>query len=154
MIKNFTVITQNGYKVNKPLIHKIAGNLKTVLNVSIESLNVNFLSADSIKEINIRYLGHDYSTDIITFNYSGDNTKFDGEIFISVADACENSHKYNCSLDTELLRLIIHGILHLAGYDDHLKADKIRMKKKENSLVSDLAFLIKGNILIYDSKNS
>ena len=86
--------------------------------------------------INTQYLGHNFSTDIITFNYSGENDSFDGEIFISVDDAFSNSKKYKVSLDNEIIRLVIHGILHLLGFDDKNKFDLKKMKKEENRLVS------------------
>ena len=71
-----------------------------------------------IHDINKSYLKHDYTTDIITFNYSNSLEQIDGEIFISIDDALSNSKKFKVTLSDELVRLVIHGILHLLGYDD------------------------------------
>jgi probable rRNA maturation factor len=105
------------------------------LSFSLQSLNINIISAGEIEKINSEYLGHNFSTDIITFNYSGENDTLDGEIFISLDDACNNAKKYKVSLDNEILRLIIHGILHLLGFDDKLPHEKKVMKAEENKYV-------------------
>lgn len=106
------------------------------LDFIIESLPINFISSDQIIDINKEYLNHNYSTDIITFNYSGSNKKLDGEIFISVDDAKKNAREFDNSIKEELLRLVIHGILHLLGYDDIKAGDRKKMKELENRLLN------------------
>jgi len=106
------------------------------LDFIVESLPINFISSDQIITINKEYLNHNYSTDIITFNYSGSRKNLDGEIFISIDDAKINAKGYNNSLKEELLRLVIHGILHLVGYDDIKTSDFKKMKELENSLLN------------------
>lgn len=136
MIKNLSVSNTTDYKINKRIIHKFVNVLKHDLNFEIESLVINFLSSETITPINKEYLGHNYSTDIITFNYSGENYTLDGEIFISLDDASYFSKKYEVSFENEVLRLIIHGFLHLVGYDDKISKDKKIMKNLENKLVN------------------
>lgn len=137
MVKNLKVFSSDKkYRINKLRVHKLVNYLKQELNFSISSLPVNFISSGQIITINKRYLKHDYSTDIITFNYTGDTKNIDGEIFISFDDAENNSKKYKNTLSEEFLRLVIHGILHLVGYDDmNLKNYKI-MKRLENKLLN------------------
>ncbi|MCU7494999.1 MAG: rRNA maturation RNase YbeY [Ignavibacteria bacterium] len=154
MIKNLTVFGEGKLKINKKLVHNLMGLLAKELGFSIASLPVNFLSPETIRQVNVEYLGHDYSTDIITFNYSGSNDDFDGEILISVADAAENAKRYECSLDNELLRLVIHGVLHLMGYDDKQSAERKKMKKLENFLTNKFEYLVYNDRLLYDSQNS
>ncbi|MGE5497785.1 MAG: rRNA maturation RNase YbeY [Syntrophothermus sp.] len=154
MIKNVTISAEKGIKANKPLIHRVIGLLREKLGFTIESLTIDFLDSASIKEVNIKYLGHNYSTDIITFNYSGSVEELDGEIIISAGDALTNSKKYKCTLDSEILRLIIHGILHMIGFDDQDKSSRAIMKKHENKLTKELDHLLIEKILIYDGKNS
>lgn len=134
MVKNLQ-ITDTGKLVNKKNIHNLVKSLKKELHFDISSLIINFISAGQILEINKRYLNHDNTTDIITFNYSGDNLILDGEIFISVEDTVKNSKKFKVSFVNEVNRLIIHGILHLLGYEDKKKSDKLVMKRLENKLV-------------------
>jgi len=154
LIKNLTVVSEGKIRVNKKLIHRLLGLLAGEMGLSIVSLPVNFLSPGTIWEINRQFLGHDYSTDIITFNYSGSNKDLDGEILISVLDAEENAKRYECSLDNELLRLVIHGVLHLVGYDDIENADRKKMKKLENFLTNKFEYLVHNDRLLYDSQNS
>lgn len=112
------------------------------LEFSIESLFINFITSEEIHNINKEFLNHDRSTDIITFNYSGSHFELDGEIFISIDDAKIFARKYNVSLSKEFTRLIIHGILHLKGYDDIIKKDRVKMKRIENNLTNKYIFAL------------
>ena len=143
MVKNIRVFcSDKKYKVNKIRIHRLVNKLRKELNFSISSLPINFISSKEISIINKKYLNHDNSTDIITFNYSGKKDNLDGEIFISYDDAKNNSVKFNNSLAEEIFRLIIHGILHLLGYDDLNTKDYKIMKKFENQLLNRNKFLL------------
>jgi len=137
VVKNLRIFSSyKKYKINKLVIHKLVNVLTNDLDFIVESLPINFISSDQIITINKEYLNHNYSTDIITFNYSGSKKNLDGEIFISIDDAKINAKAYNNSLKEELLRLVIHGILHLLGYDDIKKSDFKKMKELENSLLN------------------
>ena len=141
MIKNLYVSSSSN-KVNKRRVHKLVGLLREDLNFSIQSLYINIIDSDSIQKINKEYLNHDYSTDIISFNYSGNHLAFDAEVFISIDDAQLSARKYKVSLSKELTRLIIHGILHLKGFDDINANGRIKMKKKENNLLNKNNFTL------------
>lgn len=141
MVKNL-VINTSGYFLNKGHIHSFVGKIKLHLQIQIEALTVNFISGNDLLEINKKYLNHDFYTDIITFNYSGNTNLIDGEIFISYENAIENSIKYKVNISEEIGRLIIHGILHLTGLNDKSKAEKIFMRKKENELLNMFKFLL------------
>lgn len=133
-MKNLSVIVKYGIKINKTGIHKIVSYLTKELNFTISSLNIIFISEYEIEKINKNFLNHKGSTDVITFNYF-DNKELDGEIVISVDDAQYYAGKYKVSLSSELLRLVIHGILHMVGYDDQTASDKRIMKSLENKYV-------------------
>lgn len=149
MIKNLSVFSSKNIRVNKSAIHKIVTFLKNELHFSISSLQYNFVSPEEINTINKKFLKHDFTTDIITFNYSGKNDILEGEIFISMEDARQNSKKFKVSLDNEIMRLVVHGILHLIGYDDKSSVDKKKMKKEENRLVNLLTESFNGRITQY-----
>lgn len=95
-----------------------------------------FCSNQYILKINQQYLNHDYFTDIITFNYNDDLT-ISGDIFISIDTVLENALEYKVSFDDELKRVMIHGILHLLGFDDHAEEDRIIMRQKENEALNN-----------------
>lgn len=135
-MKNVFVENNPGYKINKRIVHSIISGLKKELQFSISYLQINFVSPKKISEINENYLSHQGSTDIITFNYSEDPFNLDGECYICVPVAEKNAGKFKVSLQNELLRLIIHGILHLLGFDDTEISKKKEMKKEEDRLVN------------------
>ncbi len=137
MIKNLEVNNNSNIKINKLLIHKVVGLLKKEFALNISSLLINFVSSSQIIKINRKFLNHNYSTDIITFNYSAENGVIESEIYISVEDAEFNAGKYGAAFTEEILRLVIHGILHLLGYDDLTPNEKIKMKRVENRLLSN-----------------
>jgi len=134
-LKNLRVYNTIG-KLKKSKIHVLIKSLSIELGFLVSNLEINFISSKAILEINKKYLNHDYTTDIITFNYSNILDQIDGEIFISIEDALKNSKKYKVSLSDELVRLVIHGILHLLGYDDLITSEKKIMKRLENKLLS------------------
>jgi rRNA maturation RNase YbeY len=95
--------------------------------------NVNFIftSKEKILEINKQFLNHDYFTDIITFNSNFENT-LGGDIFISIDTVKENAAIFGSNFIDELYRVMIHGILHLLGYDDKTGEQKMLMREREN----------------------
>ena len=101
----------------------------------IGDLNIIFCSDNYILDINQKYLQHDYFTDIITFDYC-EGDKLSGDLFISVDSVRENSLEYSTEFPDELNRVIVHGLLHLIGYDDHTDEDIKMMRKKENYYLS------------------
>lgn len=108
--------------------------LKTVAESEIRRLgevNLIFCSDNYILDINQRFLQHDYFTDIITFDYCEGNV-LSGDLFISVDSVRENSLEYGTEFEDELNRVIVHGVLHLVGYDDHAEEDVKEMRSKEN----------------------
>ena len=135
MVKNLKVNYSRNIELDKKIVHNLISFLKKELKFDVSSLIINFISSNLITKINIQYLGHQYSTDIITFNYSGSHQFLDGELFISFEDAAVNAAKYSAPLREEYIRLIIHGILHLLDYDDQNKNAKLVMKRLENKML-------------------
>jgi rRNA maturation RNase YbeY len=126
----------NDFKVDKKFIHSIVRELKKKLEFDISGIQINFVNSSEIMRINKKYLNHNYSTDIITFDYSESQKSLDGEIYISLEDAAYNAKKYKVKFKDEIIRLIIHGFLHLLGYKDRSHKNKIVMKKLENQLLN------------------
>lgn len=99
---------------------------------SIGDLNYIFCSDDYLLKINREYLEHDYYTDIITFDNSEDEDKLEGDIYVSVDRVRDNATNLNVSFDTELRRVLIHGLLHLIGFEDSDEQLKAQMRTKED----------------------
>jgi rRNA maturation RNase YbeY len=95
-----------------------------------DSVNVLFCGDEEITEYNRKYLGHDYETDIITFRY--DDVKVESDMIISLDTVKRNAGTYGTGFEKEIFRVIIHGVLHICGYEDKSRSGKLKMRKKEN----------------------
>lgn len=140
-MKNLSVYS-SAKVIDKIKIHQLVKALSQQLQFKLSNLELNFINGEEIHQLNKTHLNHDYTTDIITFDYSTDNKMLDGEIFISVDDAYSNAKKYKIKLNEEIARLVIHGILHLLEYDDQITSKKIVMKRMENKLLSTYKFIL------------
>ena len=98
---------------------------------ALGDIGIIFCSDNYILDVNIKYLGHDYYTDIITFDYC-EGDILSGDLFISIDSVRENASFYGVDFPSELNRVIVHGLLHLIGYDDHSEEDIAVMRAKEN----------------------
>ncbi|MFK8282337.1 rRNA maturation RNase YbeY [Capnocytophaga cynodegmi] len=93
-------------------------------------LNYIFCDDNYLHQINVQYLDHDTLTDIITFDYTEEQT-ISGDIFISVERVADNAKDFDVDFQTELLRVMAHGVLHLCGYKDKSDAESKQMRSKE-----------------------
>lgn len=116
---------------HKNLIRKWISETAENEGKTIGEITYMFGSDDFILETNRQYLQHDFLTDIITFDYCEDNS-LNGDIAISLERVRENAKNYKVSVEKELLRVLIHGILHLCGYKDKSKKEKTQMRDKED----------------------
>ena len=121
--------------------NKVKAWLRTVAagyGCTIGDLNYIFCDDDYLLEINRQYLGHDYYTDIITFDSREDaaSKRIDGDIFISVDTVRANGAEYGEGFNREMMRVVAHGLLHLAGEDDITKAQQKKMREAENAALA------------------
>lgn len=146
-------------KVNTSLLRKIVHDVLGRLQVSDFELAIHLVESVEMARVNWTYLKHEGSTDVITFDYSGEDcrmpalsvsrkqasgsriegqqppVRLHGEIFICVADALKQAREFRTSWESELVRYAIHGLLHLCGYDDLKPALRRVMKREENRLL-------------------
>lgn len=102
---------------------------------AVGNINYIFCTDERELEVNRQFLGHDYYTDIITFDYSTPSV-LNGDIFISLDTVRSNAEQLNISFDTELLRILIHGVLHLTGQGDKTPETKAQMTAKEEKALA------------------
>ena len=120
-----------GKNLNNRWLRMVAGReIRRIGDVSII-----FCSDNYILDVNMRYLQHDYFTDIITFDYC-EGDKLSGDLFISVDSVRENALFYGTEFSDELNRVMVHGLLHLIGYDDHTEEEQKIMREKEDYYLS------------------
>ena len=108
-------------------------------NKKVGEIQYIFCSDVYLLKINKKFLNHDYYTDIVTFDYDEKNI-ISGDIYISIDRIKENADLYNVEFNNELLRVIIHGILHLIGYNDKSDFEQKIMTEKENYYLSRYIF--------------
>lgn len=121
--------------------NKIKSWLKNVASgygFSAGDLNYVFCDDEYLLQMNRQYLGHDYYTDIITFDSREDSLskRLDGDIFISVDTVRANGEEYGEGFEREIMRVIAHGLLHLIGFDDHTASQQKKMREAENTALA------------------
>lgn len=137
MIHYFSEETEFVLK-NKRLVSKWLTSIAASNGRKIGNLNYIFCSDPYLLDINKRYLGHDYYTDIITFDnstgFEGEaaGEKIEGDIYISVDTVKANGVEYGEGFDREIHRVIAHGLLHLIGFDDTCEKLQKEMRRQEN----------------------
>lgn len=141
---------QRTVSLNTPLLRGITKTLLTgLLKLHDFDLSVVIVRASEMARINETFLQHQGSTDVITFDYA-ENSPFPiphspfpvhGEIFLCIDDAIAQARAFHTSWQSELARYVVHGVLHLRGYDDIRAADRRKMKREENRLLKEMARL-------------
>ena len=101
----------------------------------LESLTYIFCSDAYLGDLNLQYLGHATYTDILSFDYS-EGKSIQGEIYISIRRVRDNARKFNQPFETELRRVVAHGLLHFLGYKDKSARQKAQMRRKEEACLS------------------
>lgn len=95
------------------------------------TLTYIFCNDQYLSDLNSRFLSHKSLTDILTFQNTEEEGMVEGDIFISIERVAENAEKYHVNFEEELHRVMVHGVLHLLGYKDKMKDEKVKMRKKE-----------------------
>lgn len=101
---------------------------------SLEEISLVFCSDEYLLKMNVEYLDHDYYTDIITFDNS--NNGVAGDFFISIDRVTDNAKQHKVKFREELNRVVVHGLLHLLGYNDKSEVDKTIMTSKEDEYLN------------------
>lgn len=106
---------------------------KVIRAYSKDPVNLSFVftNDETLIGINREFLKHNYNTDVIAFNY-GNSKEIDGEIYISIDTVKRNSINYKVSLENEIIRVMIHGTLHLCGFNDRNEEERNSMRKEED----------------------
>lgn len=139
---------QRGRRIDVPRLRSMAeALLGEELGLSRASLGIVLVGAGAMAAMNWRWLRHEGSTDILTFDHQGptvpgeDGPAWDvhGELFISIPDAVVQARAFGTTPSLELARYVVHGVLHLRGFDDLQPGPRRTMKREENRLVRRLA---------------
>ncbi|HKW29239.1 MAG TPA: rRNA maturation RNase YbeY [Verrucomicrobiae bacterium] len=137
---------QRTRSLNPHLLKQIASALLVDLKIEDAELGVHLIATPEMTRLNERFLRHEGSTDVITFDYSDAGRRAPaarqqlyGEIFICVDEAVLQAHRYGTSWQLEILRYLVHGVLHLLGHDDSHTGERRKMKREEDRRVRELS---------------
>ena len=141
---------QRTVSLNPRLLRRITKSLLTeLLKLDTFDLSLIIVRAPEMAQINQTFLQHEGSTDVITFDYAENSPhvtghtslSLHGELFICIDDAIAQAKEFRTTWQCELARYVIHGVLHLRGYDDIRIPDRRKMKREENRLLQEIAHL-------------
>jgi rRNA maturation RNase YbeY len=131
-------------KFNRTDFRQVIMSLVADKKKIIGNISYIFCTDEKLLQINKKYLQHDTYTDVITFDYVEDDI-VSGDIFISVERVHENAHTFNVTIKEELLRVMIHGVLHLLGLKDKTQQERERMRAAENRAMQRLTEYAKNH---------
>lgn len=134
--------TTKALPISKDDVTQISTAVKEHENQDFEWVEVAFVDEKMIRPINKEHLGHDYVTDIITFSYGDrDKKSLEGTLYCCAPQIKKQAKENNQSVKKEFFRIVIHGFLHLCGYNDKTESQKKKMKKRENFYLSELSLM-------------
>ena len=144
---NLQIINQKfiTYKLDTLKISKIVDNIFINEKKLYQSISIILEDDDFLKNLKNQYFNQDMYTDVISFNLEDSGQPIDGEIYISLPRVNDNSSSYSNNLNIEFKRIIIHGLLHLVGYDDQTDKEKEQMTNLENQYIK-----LNSGIIIYE----
>lgn len=135
MLKIFFHKESVSFPLDSSVIGNWVENAVFSLGYSLNNLSFIFCKDEYLKRINLQYLEQDYYTDVITFNYST-KEEIAGDVFISIDRVKENADRFKVSFNEELFRVIIHGVLHLCGFNDKTEKEIKEIRKQEDHFLS------------------
>ncbi|MEA5140774.1 rRNA maturation RNase YbeY [Arcicella rigui] len=124
---------------HKNLLKKWLKKVAETEGFKMKNLNYIFCSDEYLHKINVEYLEHDTYTDIITFDNSEEESDIEGDIFVSIERIKDNSQELKTAFEDEFKRVLVHGLLHLCGYDDHSDEDELMMRNKEDFYIQQFS---------------
>ncbi len=137
MIKFYNLYEKEFEQLDGRLISTWLKSVVKSENKSIGKISVIFVDDNYLLDVNIKYLKHNYFTDIITFNYN-QGLNISGDLYISIDTIKSNAEFYDVNFKNELVRVIVHGVLHLLGYNDSNEGEQIVMREKEDFYLNRL----------------
>jgi len=122
--------------IDEKWVHSVCENILMDSNQDEASITFIFSNDDKLQKLKKEYFGEDVFTDTISFNLEEESDPIEGEVYISLERVSENAHTFQQDFITEYKRVIIHGCLHLLGYNDELPEDKTKMTELEEKYLS------------------
>ena len=120
---------------NEPAVAELINTVAISKGKSIEKFFYHFVSETKIQQVNNDHLKHNFVTDVITFDYSDDKV-ISAEAFVCPEEVLKNAKRYSQHADNEVIRVLLHAVLHVLGYDDNSKESRQEMRKQEDHFLA------------------
>ena len=120
---------------NEPAVAELINTVAISKGKSIEKFFYHFVSETKIQQVNNDHLKHNFVTDVITFDYS-DEKVISAEAFVCPEEVFKNAKRYSQPADNEVIRVLLHAVLHVLGYDDNSKESRQEMRKQEDHFLA------------------
>ena len=120
---------------NEPEVAELINTVAISKGKSIDKFFYHFVSETKIQQVNNDHLKHNFVTDVITFDYSDDKT-ISAEAFVCPEEVLKNAKKYSQLPENEVVRILLHAVLHVLGYDDKSKESRQEMRKQEDHFLA------------------
>jgi probable rRNA maturation factor len=134
--------TQTHLRVDKSALGELVRGVLEREGRSRASISIALVDDATIRRLNLAHLGHDWPTDVITFPLSGlEEAILVGEVVVSVETACAAAQDHSANPTEELALYVVHGLLHLCGYDDRGDADRAAMRARERQVLAAAGIL-------------
>ena len=131
---HFTYNTDFSLK-NESAVAELLDTVIVSKGKSIDKLFFYFVSEPKMQQVNNNHLNHDFVTDVITFDYSDDKA-IRAEAFVCPEEVFKNAQRHSQSIENEMVRVLLHAVLHVLGYDDKSKESRQEMRKQEDRFLS------------------
>ena len=120
---------------NEPEVAELINTVAVSKGKSIDKFFYHFVSESKIQQVNNDHLNHNFITDVITFDYSVDKA-ISAEAFVCPEEVLKNAKRYSQSSENEVVRVLLHAVLHVLGYDDKSKESRQEMRKQEDHFLA------------------
>ena len=133
---------QRQFDVDLPMLEKAVAAVLQGEKITAATISLAVVDDVAIRALNRQYLDHDYATDVLSFVLEQTEDFLEGEVVVSIDTAATQAKSYGWSLQEELMLYVIHGTLHLAGYDDHSESDRAEMRCLEKRYLETFGILV------------
>ncbi len=123
-------------RLHEPTLRSLIRHVAAEEGGTLGTLTVVLADHETVLTLNRTYLDHDYITDVLAFDLSDTPDRLDGEIYVDLDTAAERHDEFGATFEDEALRYVVHGLLHLLGYDDDSPAGKAAMRRLENEYLA------------------
>ena len=129
---------QDSLPIDEPLLRSAIERIASAAEIATGEVSLAVVTDDELHRLNKQHLAHDYPTDVLSFVFEREGIHLEGEILVSADMAITTAAEFDWPAENELLLYVVHGMLHLVGYDDKLPADRVEMRAAERRFMKQL----------------